>query len=93
MSPAPEKMFTDTDCGVLFLMPRHEARRVAGRRKSRMVHASSPPPTLAPTACPDHTSGSADDGRSVMDLNPVGETLSDLADSAAAGPFAPSSRE
>ena len=30
---------------------------------------------------------------SVTDLNPAGETLSDLADSAAAGPFAPSSLE
>ena len=78
-SPAPEEMFTGTDCDVLLSLPQQGARRVASRRKPLKEYASSPPPTLAPTALPDHTSGSGDDGRSVMDLNPRGEALSDLA--------------
>ena len=35
-SPAPEEMFTGTDCDVLLSLPQQEARRVASRHESML---------------------------------------------------------
>ena len=41
-SPAPEEMFTGTDCDVLLSLPQQGARRVVSRHEPLKEYASSP---------------------------------------------------